>query len=225
MKKIKYAYLTLMLIILTSTFFVINCSAEESKFGISLDLYDTKDEKIIDSSEDLILTLNIVNNYDYWVSIGGGYNKNPTFMLHTNDENVRHFNEFFADKIIIEPKSELKIYIPFDYYNNMKPDERLGTWELRPELTLNGFKLYEKSDQSKVISTFSIKIPSADKPIIGNLFEFTTKKQDVEVAITTKRNIIDDLSNYLSNWLVRGLLITVIGGITVGLILKKFKWI
>lgn len=228
MKIIKVIYIALILITLMSTFFMINCSAGEPKLGISLDLYDPLDEKILDSSEDIILALNIVNNYDYWVMIGGGYNEKPEFIINiVNEEKDVHYNNLFAGEMFIEPKSEIKLYFPFDHYNDKKPDYRLGIWQLQPKLTLNGFKLYEKPYQSKAISTFSIETPSTNNPIIGNVLEFTTKTPDVEVTNNDEIGIIDIIKNYLFkenktifDALFISIVISIIGG---GMyVIKKF---
>lgn len=222
MKIIKVIYIVLVLITLMSSFFMINCSAEEPKFGFSLDIYDNRGEKI-DSSEDIILALNIVNNYDYWVAIGGERDKKPEFRIDINDEDVDYYNNFFADEMFMEPKSELILYIPFDYYNKMEPNDRVRTWQLKSKLTLNGFKLYEKPYQSEAISIFPNEIPSTNNPIIGNVLEFTTKTTDVELTTTDGKNIISDLINFFDNWLFKGLLIVVIGGILLDYLLKKLK--
>lgn len=216
MKIIRLIYLTLILCTLISTFFVMNCSAKEDKFGISLYRYNSVNENI-DYSEDIILVLTIVNNYDYWISIGGGYNE-PNFKITINNgDNYFYNNDLFANEIFIEPKSEFKIFIPFDYYNKKNLDERLGNWQLQPEIILKGFELYEKQYQSKPVST-SIETPSISDPIKGNLLEFTTTKPDVEVINNDEFDIIDKIKYFLikenktnSDAIIVGIIVIIVG--------------
>ena len=140
-----------------------------------------------------------------------------------NGENYDYYNDLFANEIFIEPKSEFKIFIPFDYYNKKNLDDRLGNWQLQPEIILKGFKLYEKQYQSEPVST-SIETPSTSDPITGNLLEFTTTKPNVEVInndetgfidiknflFKENKTIFDDIFSNVITWIVIGIIGTIL---------------
>ena len=74
MKSIK-PYVLFGLLLIISVLFVNGVAAEENNLKISLHVYEpTSGNDIFDYNKDILLSLKIINNYNYWVSIGSNYN-------------------------------------------------------------------------------------------------------------------------------------------------------
>lgn len=179
----------LLLLILFNT----NIAYAEENFGFSLDCYGGCNDGQIDYNNNLMLELTIKNNYNYWIYIGKERELGTEFSIEMENINLKtegeieYFNSYLDREIFIKPKSEIKIYIPFNDYNNIENNNRLGDWEIKPILKLKKFQLYANPFDSSKVSLNQNNIPPINSEIVGNVLKFTTVKPEIEV--TGKKSI------------------------------------
>ncbi len=131
MSQKKLVYVALLFLMF---FNIVNIARGEEQFGITLDCLESCKDKKIDSSKDIMLVLTIKNNLDYWVSIGQERNINYQSIFSINIENsnlpagksIEYHEDLLGKRILIKPKAELQMYVPFDTYNQLDMDKRLG---------------------------------------------------------------------------------------------------
>jgi hypothetical protein len=198
-------------------------SAEE-QFGISLNCVDScNGNKNWDYSKDILFELTIKNNLDYWVVIEGS---RDGVSMRLTVENIRLPNNgkdyptyyILGQSFFIKPKDEVKVYIPFDLYNKIDKDSRIGDWKIYPELLFSNIKFYKVPYESKEtpLYTNSRQPFTINSPIKANVLEFKTTKPEVEVQ-ADKSNIIpkDFWENPFNDKLLFPLIVLVIGSILV----------
>jgi len=192
--KIKIKYFVLILILFNA-----NMAYAEENFGVTLDCYEGCNDGQIDYNKNLMLELTIKNNYDYWVYIGEERGLGTEFLIEMKNINleteseIEYLNDYLDREIFIKPKSEIKIYIPFNGYNKLENDNRLGDWEIKPELRIKKFKLYANPFDSTEVFLSQINTPPIDLEIVGNFLKFTTVKPEVEVTGKISIKILDGL--------------------------------
>lgn len=237
MKSIKpYVFFGLLLII--SVLFVNGVAAEENNLKISLHVYEpTSDDDIFDYNKDILLFLKIINNYNYWVSIGNNHNNKPQLNLEikNKDENII-YGDFFANTILIPPNSEIQIIIPFKYYNEMKIEERIDSWNIKPELTFNSIEYYNEPFEATKKLNYYINAPSSNSPVVGNILTFDVEDpnsklnvenndgNDIAMKVTNylskeDKTIFDDIFSNVITWIVIG----IIGAILAFVGISKYK--
>lgn len=198
MKLIKpYIFFGLFLII--SVLFINGATAEENNLKISLHVLEpTNDNDIFDYNNDILLSLKIINNYNYWVSIGNSYNNKPQLKLEIKNKDQNPiYGDFFANTILIPPNSEIQITIPFKYYNDMKIEERIDSWDIKPELTFNSIEYYNEPFEATKKSTYNSNIPSTNSPVVGNILTFDVEDPNSKLN-AENNNGKDIIKNYLS---------------------------
>ena len=235
MKSIK-PYVLFGLLLIISVLFVNGVAAEENNLKISLHVYEpTSGNDFFDCNKDILLSLKIINNYNYWVSIGSNYNKKPQLNLEikNKDENII-YGDFFANTILIPPNSEIQIIIPFKYYNDMKIEERIDSWNIKPKLTFGSINYYNEPFEATEKSKHSI--PSSNSPIVGNILAFSTEDpnaelnaennggNDIAMKITNylskeDKTIFDDIFSNVITWIVIAILATILAGVGI----SKYK--
>lgn len=165
--------------------------AEEEQFGITLDCYESCDDKKIGYSKDIMFVLTIKNKLNYWISIGseselGGADFHITVenINLKNGKGSETYNDFLGKKFFIKPKSELRVYIPFNIYNKIEKDNRLGEWKIYPQLIINDVKFYEDPFELKETPLIYVDRTSftIHSPVKGNVLEFKAVKPEVEVT-------------------------------------------
>ncbi len=245
-------YLTILFLLLVYFDIVPIARADDQYFGISLDCLDSCKDKSVDSSNDIMLVLKITNNLDYWVSIGDADNINPQSVFRMNVENanlqtdnylqpagnkVETHQDLLAKGVFIKPKADVEIYIPFDTYNKLGKDNRLGDWKISPELQINNnpysysysnINFYNTTFESKPIpltysngQSFTIK-----SPIKGNVLEFKVVKPEIQVqgenssAIPNGSRFVDSLFNFINS----NIIATILGGTVSGLIVSYIAY-
>jgi hypothetical protein len=217
-------------------------NAEEEQFGITLDCFDSCKDKTIDSSKDIMLVLTIKNNFDYWVSIGEENNNNVQSVFHMDIENNNlqgdysqqagkrsvSYDDILGKRFLIKPKSELQIYVPFDTYNQLGKDNRLGDWKIYPELRINNkyndvyanVNFYNNPFDSKPRPlNYNINGQTqytVTSPIKGNVLEFKTVKQETIVQVEKSNTVVPEglLENLYKDYIkeiIAGVAIIVIG--------------
>jgi hypothetical protein len=217
--------------------------AEEEQFGITLDCFDSCKDKTIDSSKDIMLVLTIKNNLDFWVSIGKDNNINAqsVFNIDLENNNLKDANlqanlqtgrksESHADllgkRILIKPKTELQVYVPFDTYNQLGGDNRLGDWKIHPELQINNVEFYKNPFDSKPMPSLYYpdgRIFTINSRLTGNILEFKVMKQETKVQVE-KSNVIvpEGLLDNVINFINSNLVAAIISGIIVSFISYKY---
>lgn len=200
MKSIK-PYVLFGLLLIMSVLFVNGVAAEENNLKISLHVYEpTGGNDIFDYNKDILLSLKIINNYNYWVSIGTTNNIKPQLNLEikNKDENII-YGDFFANTILIPPNSEIQIIIPFNYYNDMDIEERIDSWNIKPQLTFKSIKYYNEPFEATEKSKISINAPSSNSPIVGNILAFST--EDPNAELNAENNEGNDIAMKVTNYL------------------------
>lgn len=84
-------------------------------------------------SNNILLELTINNNLDKWVEFGSSsdlYIAVSNDNLQNNGKETRIYNNLLGQSYLIKPKDTIKRYIPFDIYNILDKDKRLGNWKL-----------------------------------------------------------------------------------------------
>ncbi len=218
-------YITILFLLLAYINIVHIVHAEEEQFGITLDCFDSCKDKTIDSSKDIMLVLTIKNNLDYWVSIGEENNINVQSVFHMDVQNDNlqgdysqqagkrsvSYDDILGKRFFIEPKSELQVYVPFDTYNQLGKDNRLGDWRIYPELQIHNsyndvyanVKFYNNSFDSTPTPLYSNgQSFTINSPIKGNVLEFKTIKPETEVQVEKPNTVVPEgLLNYANNFI------------------------
>ena len=217
------------MILLFSIFLCINFNAvaAQEDFSFSIDCLNGCDGKEMEYSQNIMLKVTIKNNYDYWVCIGDETKKAylKITVENINLENGKEsyiYNDFIGSSFYIMPNSEVDFFIPFNLYNELDDDERVGNWVISPELmSING-KLYKYPYNSEFASMY-IGQSNLPQTIRGNPLEFKSLKYEEDVSIQEK--IEDKIDNLLKLkteniyiYIIAGIIICVFGGLIL-------KWI
>lgn len=204
-------------------------SSAEEQFGISMDCFDSCNNQDMDYSKDIILTLTLKNNLDYWVAIEGGKD-GIDLRIEVENKNLENgkdfeiYSDLLGQNFYMQPKDEVKIYIPFKMYNKREGDNRLNGWKIYPELSFDNIYFYENSFKSESTRLFYDNQPFTIKsPITGNALEFNTVKPEVVVESDNSQKIISDdfWDNPFNEKLLFPILVFVIGSIIVYIIIKR----
>lgn len=106
-------------------------------------------------------------------------------------------NDLLGKRILIRPKTELPIYIPFETYNLLSTDNRLGDWKIYPELQINNVEFYTNPFDSTPTPLYNTingqRIQYFIKsPLKGNVLEFKTIKPETEVQVEKSNTIVPE---------------------------------
>lgn len=204
-----------------------NTVGAQEDFSFSVDCLNGCNGKEIDYSHDIMLKVTIKNNYDYWICIGDN-EKKADFRItveHINLENGKDYyiyNDFIGSSFYIMPNSEVDFFIPFNLYNELDDDKRLGNWVINPELiSLNG-KLYQDPYDSQFASMYTGK-SNLPQTITGNPLEFKSLKYEEKDSNQGKiGEIIDNPTIKLITEYSTEIIISVIAIIIGGFILRQW---
>lgn len=206
---------------------IITISSAEESFGISLDCYDSCNNKEIDYSKDIIFVLKIKNNLDYWVGLESE-REEISLRLDIENRNLGSGENFetysLGSTIFIEPKGELEFYIPFNLYNNYDDNKRLNEWKIYPELIFTNVNFYEKLFKSKETSLYiNNQRFTINSPLKGNVLQFETVKPETEIQDGKPDITIPESfwKNPLNTNIIFPIVVVVIGSILVYLFVKK----
>ncbi len=155
--------------------------AQTSDFGIEINCFQGCYEKIIDSNGKIILELVLKNNYPYWIK----FSETPSLMIQLSHQELgggkqyEYHREILGKNSYIKPKDEIKIYIPFETYNSLDQNERIGRWVLKPELHIgNNIEYYNDYFDGKKVSPYNNDISAI---IVGSQIELIAKGDDVKI--------------------------------------------
>ena len=230
MKKYQKHIMQLFLLLLIFINISYMAEAEGENFGISLDCLDSCKEKNIDYSEDIIFVLTISNNFDYWVSLGSENNINPqsTFLIKVENINLKETNseshkDILGKRVFLKPRSELKIYIPFDKYNTLGKDNRLGEWQIYPELKIENVKFYKNPFELKDLPYSETQYLKINPTTKGNLLKFITIKPETEIQNENSENILNQGTKETIKEYITEIIVGVISLVSAGIILHNIK--
>ena len=108
-----------------------NTVVAQEDFSFSIDCLNGCNGKEMEYSQNIMLKVTIKNNYDYWVCIGDETKKADLKITveNINLENGKdyyNYNDFIGSSFYIMPNSEVDFFIPFNLYNELDIDKRLG---------------------------------------------------------------------------------------------------
>jgi len=152
-------------------------SYSDIDFGPSLEVFDESNkiiniEQPFDKSTNLIFKLTLTNSHDYWIcweswsySLG---------IRHEGDDKNYNLQQTLKGKNCLAPNEKMGAWIPFEDYNNLKDEVRLGIWTLEPSASLStNANCYSKEDITKDVCgggpSLSFK---------GNVKKFSVIKQE-----------------------------------------------
>lgn len=201
-------------------------------FGINLDCLESCKEGIVDPSKSIMLKLEIKNNFDYWISLGTNREHgSPDLRITAENSNLKDgkdveiYNGILGGPIFLKPKSVYEVYLPFEIYNNLDEDKRLGEWKITPEFLPGDVKYFKAPYDDKQVTNINseYKISSSVK---GNILKFEPKKEEVEVKSNgdTITKAGDSVKGFFKKWggyIIAGIIILVVGGLILFLIKKK----
>lgn len=203
-------------------------------FGINLDCLESCKEGIVDPSKSIMLKLEIKNNFDYWISLGTNREYgSPDLRITTENSNLKDgkdvemYSGILGGPTFLKPKSVYEVYLPFEIYNNLNEDRRLGEWKIIPEFLPGDVKYFKSPYDGKQVTNIKpeYKIPSSIK---GNILKFEPKKEEVEVVVKPDEDTItkagDSVKEFFKKWggyIIAGIIILVVGGLILFLIKKK----
>lgn len=205
---------------------IVHIARAEEQFGISLDCLEPCKDKTMDYSKDIMLVLTIKNNLDYWVSIGQEMNTNyqTDFRMNLENNNLQAGNnieshtDILGKRVLIKPKTELQVYIPFNTYNKLGKDNRLGEWKISPVLQINNVEFYNNPFESKSIPLSDRSTGQSytiNSPIKGNVLGFKVIKPETEVQ-GEKSSVIPKglLETFYQDYIK--IIITTVSGAVIG---------
>ncbi len=205
-----------------------NAVAAQEDFSFSIDCLNGCNGKEMEYSQNIMLKVTIKNNYDYWVCIGDETKKAylKITVENINLENGKEYyiyNDFIGSSFYIMPNSEVDFFIPFNLYNELDDDERLGNWVINPELiSLNG-KLYQDPYNSQFASMY-IGQSNLPQTIRGNPLEFKSLKYEEEDSNQGKTGEI--INNPIIKWIFEHIIYVIFLGVITGVIIALIlKWI
>ena len=203
-------------------------------FDIKLDCIDGCQSGTVETSKPIMLKLEIRNNFDYWVALGRKDYSGPSFRMTIRNPNLQGswtqqsgikeelYGAISGKVLYLKPKHTEFIYIPFEIYNTLEQDKRLGQWEIEYELDTNGVNYYENPYTGKEIQrTPQPPIPTTIK---GNILRFESKKP--EVVIDQPKNMSRSISSTLKKWFTEqpyAYFSWIIGSIIIGVIIYLIK--
>lgn len=205
-----------------------NAVAAQEDFSFSIDCLNGCNGKEMEYSQNIMLKVTIKNNYDYWVCIGDETKKAylKITVENINLENGKEYyiyNDFIGSSFYIMPNSEVDFFIPFNLYNELDDDERLGNWVINPELmSING-KLYQDPYNSQFASMY-IGQSNLPQTIRGNPLEFKSLKYEEEDSNQGKTGEI--INNPIIKWIFEHIIYVIFLGVITGVIIALIlKWI
>ena len=86
-----------------------------------------------------------------------------TFDIHTS-------NHDSSLKYCLPPNEKLVIYIPFEYFNNLKEDEKLHEWTITPKATVEKIKCYQDLQFTERVFECESEVHSEGNRIKLNVF-------------------------------------------------------
>ncbi len=215
-------------------FNIVHIALAEEPIEIFLDCLDSCKVTSINYSNNIMLELTIKNNLDYWAAIKSGnfgtYLRVDVYSdkLPNGRDSEIYYNPF-AESFFIKPRDELKVYIPFDIYNKIDKDNRLGDWRISPKLFFNNIGFYQNPSNSYSV----YNVPEVSSPITGNDLQFKIEKPESNTVqgekssdLTTKGFWEHPMFTGLIYPIISNLItqiILAIGGIIMGILgLKKY---
>lgn len=200
--------------------------AEVEPITILVDCYMPCKDKVVNNSEVILFEVTIRNNFDSWVELGAVSSLYLT-VSNTNLPNGKEYyqyNNFLGQSFLFKPQSEIKIYVPFDIYNKLDKDRRLGDWSVSPKFSSNAINFHQNPFELQGTSYYKGQNYEADS-IMVNPFEFKAEKPEIKVQVESSKVVVPEgfLENVF-NFINSNIVVTIIGVILtayIGIIIKK----
>src|SRR3989344_6065692 len=97
------------------------------------------------NDKDILIKLTLVNNKDFWICLNEG-----TYSINYNFGGKQEYSQLpFSHPLLedcLSPNSEKNILIPFEHYNQLSEDQRVGEWTLTIGLSLRNLKCLKTKD-------------------------------------------------------------------------------
>ena len=103
----------------------------------------------VSCQEELVFKLTLTNSKDYWVRWDNL--KCNLKIIHRGDEQSYDLTQTLSGKNCLPPNEELNVWIPFETYNELEEEERLGHWTIIPDVSLDGVSCFFSVDITKDI--------------------------------------------------------------------------
>lgn len=197
---------------------VAQLASAADEIGTTIGLYRESVEEPILASKTLMLQITFTNPTEDWVSFSSlEYSLRATH----NGKEVQggSITGWQGYHFYIPPADKHTFYIPFDYYNDLSEDERVGSWAVY-------FTVENREDvrfyQKNLLSQFLFR---PNLQATANPLEFKVIQPTVEVS----RGPIQDLIMGFLDWIISNIVIfiTIIASlIIIAIAIRKLKnWI
>lgn len=153
--------------------------AEEEPISISLDCYEPCKDTVVNYSKEILFELTIKNNFDEWIELGSLsdlYISVSNDNLPNNGKDYRTYSNLLGQSFFIKPKDTIKRYIPFDIYNKLDKDKRLGDWKVYPKLNYD-INLHKNPFESSGRSYYGGQYYPTNS-VAGNFLQFKVEKPE-----------------------------------------------
>lgn len=194
--------------------------AEEEPISIFLDCYEPCKGTVMNYSNGILFELKIRNNLDNWV----GFSGSPDLDISVTNDNLPYngkesktYNNLLGQSLI-KPKDEIKIYIPFDIYNKIDADKRLGDWKVYPKLTSKNVIIL-KNPLESYGTPYYRGYYGETVTIIGNVLEFKTVKPETSAKVQKETGSNATSQDLWENPVNKNITFPTISQIIAGLIL------
>ena len=132
----------------------------------------------VSCQEELVFELTLTNSKDYWVHWDNL--KCNLQIIHRGDEQSYDLTQTLSGKNCLPPNEELNVWIPFETYNELEEEERLGHWTIIPDVRLEGVSCFSSVDITKDICSYGKRTSSFS----GNEKEFNVVKKEPTIHRT-----------------------------------------
>jgi len=163
---------------------------KEVDLGPKMDIFNSHKQEVDVSSdvqENLVFKLTLTNNRDYWVCWDNS--KYNLKIIHYGQN--YDITQTLDGKNCIPPNGEITIWIPFETYNGLEEENRLGDWTIQPIVSLEGVSIFSSNDLTKDISSGGGY--SKQTSFSGNQKEIKVVKEE-----PTTHRTFDDIVKWLT---------------------------
>ena len=135
----------------------------------------------VSCQEELVFELTLTNSKDYWVHWDNL--KCNLKIIHPGDEQNYDLTQTLSGKNCLPPKKEINVWIPFETYNELEEEERLGHWTIIPDVSLDGVSCFFSVDITKDICSSGL-YGKRTSSFSGNEKEINVVKKEPSIHTT-----------------------------------------
>lgn len=171
--------ITIILIMFLFNFFISDALAQDYTLDFNAELIDGNkkyvDTKVVVSDErPLILHVTIINPNPFWLQINSINLNMEALQNSKNSEDIAKIKSI--SNVLIPDNGKIDYYINLDGYNFLKPDDRIGSWQIDfEEVTINEVEYYYSNNLEKITNLNARQIElNPSKP---NQIKFEVEKE------------------------------------------------